>query len=133
MTSSRLLSFALLAATIPALTGAGFLPDYQCTIERIDSSIRPGGMSGDSSKGKQFSVNRQTGVMTEALKNAFHAQPTVIDEGSSENAFKAVTTFKQDVGSGVYVINVAEFADTQKKPFIYTSGSDVYFGHCVHY
>lgn len=71
--------------------------------------------------------------MTGALKNAYLAQPTVIDDGSSENGFKAVTVFKQGVGSGVYVINIAEFVDGAKKPFLYSIDTEVYFGSCVHF
>jgi hypothetical protein len=130
-------TFASLLTAFAASAHADVLRDYQCTIERTASSQYAEGKPQQDQDGayigKQFSVNRQSGVMTGTLKNAYLAQPVVLDHGSNENAFKAVTTFKQGVGSSISVINVSEFADAPKKPFIYTSDSEAYFGHCLHY
>lgn len=115
--------------------------DYHCTIERIYDA------EGDSSPlldslrkifvGKEFTVDRRSGVMIGALKNSVVTDPVVVDSGSKDNSFKAVTTMRRDQGVGggssVFALVVKEFYDTPKKPFVFLDGDMVYFGSCRHF
>lgn len=87
--------------------------------------------------GKEFSVDRRTGTMVGALKNAYVTKPVVIDFGSDTNSFKVVTTMKKDQGAGagsnVYVLIVKEFASSRQKPFTFLDNTDLFFGTCVYF
>jgi hypothetical protein len=121
-----------------AMTG---MPDYQCTIKRVTSSMHDNDAVAktfqDSYIGKVFTVNRADGVMSGALKNAYITKPIVIDYGSSENALKVVTavTSQQSGGPGTVLqaLNIAEYVDESAKPFVFADDDVVYFGHCVHF
>jgi hypothetical protein len=58
----------------------------------------------------------------------------VIDSGSSENSFKAVTTMTISQGAGkgttMHALNIEEYVDGNEKPFQYMWNSTVYFGRC---
>jgi hypothetical protein len=115
--------------------------DYLCTVERVsnadDAESRFLEMQRKTLAGKQFSVSRRTGVMTGALKNSFITQPEVIDVGSADNSFKAVTTLRpgqgRGPGSNINVLVVREFEPGQNKPFIFLDNEDLYFGKCRHF
>jgi len=87
--------------------------------------------------GKQFNVERNTGLMAGALKNSYVTEPQVIDHGSSENSYKVVTTMRKDQGAGagssLFALTINEYADGVRKPFVFLSDSDVYFGWCEHF
>ena len=110
-------------------------PDYRCTVERAvsasESSLAPMYI------GKQFNVERNTGLMAGALKNSYVTEPQVIDHGSSENSYKVVTTMRKDQGAGagssLFALTINEYADGVRKPFVFLSDSDVYFGWCEHF
>jgi hypothetical protein len=86
--------------------------------------------------GKEFTVDRHTGVMAGVLKNSYITSPVVVDSGSSENSFKAVTTLRrgQGVGPGsnAYLLVVSEYVTSPKKPFLFAENEDVYLGSCTH-
>lgn len=131
-------SLGLLAVISPLALAQ---PDYRCTVERVH------GVAPDSDPvlvqerkqrvGKEFTVERSTGTMVGALKNSFATRPQVIDRGSSDNAFKAVTTMRLEQGAGrgssVYTLVINEYADSARKPFVFLSGDIVYFGICSHF
>jgi len=121
--------------TLTGATNAWALSDYRCTVERSVSA-------SDSNFnqmyiGKQFTVERRTGLMAGALKNSYFTKPTVIDDGSTGNAFMVVTTMRADQGVGagsmVYVLTINEFTESASKPFIYLINSDAYLGQCEHF
>ena len=67
-------------AAIFALIGpanAWALSDYRCTIERSVSASE--NSLGKLYVGKQFTVERGTGLMAGALKNSYFTAPQVID------------------------------------------------------
>jgi len=115
--------------------------DYRCKIERAYGAV------GESDPvllqerkirvGKEFTVDRTTGVMAGALKNAFATRPQVIDRGSKDNAFKAVTTMRVDQGAGagssLFALVINEYVEGTQKPFTFMSGDMVYFGNCTHF
>lgn len=109
--------------------------DYRCTIERTDSATV--NSVGHLFIGKQFTVERRTGLMAGALKNSYVTAPQVIDPGSTENSFKVVTTMQLDqglgVGSAVYALVINEYQDGPRKNFVFLEGGDVYFGWCEHF
>jgi hypothetical protein len=78
--------------------------DYRCTIERLSLA---GGDSGDVYEfhkknyiGKQFTVERTSGLMAGALKNSYVTNPQVIDYGSKDNSYKVITTMRIEQGAG---------------------------------
>ena len=115
--------------------------DYRCRIERVYGTEPDESPVVASERkrtvGSEFTVERRTGVLAGALKNAFATQPVVIDAGSRDNSFKAVTTMRLDQGAGrgssVYTLVVKEYVDSSKKPFVFLSDDIVYFGTCAHF
>jgi len=115
--------------------------DYRCTIERLSVA---GGDSGDVYEfhkknyiGKQFTVERASGLMAGALKNSYATKPQVIDRGSKENAYKVVTTMRLEQGAGagsnIYALTIVEYEQGTKKPFVFLENDIVYFGHCEYF
>jgi len=114
--------------------------DYRCTIERIIASGWTPAVTKHQDAiygGKQFTVERRTGLMAGVLKNSFTTSPQVIDQGSEDNSFKVVTTMRKDQGAGagsnVYVLTVKEHHSSPKKPFIFLNNDVVYTGVCEHF
>lgn len=120
---------------------AQVLPDYRCTIDRIVSASPQSENVRRSQEahyiGKQFTVERQTGVMAGVLKNSYITRPVVVDGGSAENAFKVVATMRRDQGAGagsnIYALTVVEYERSAKKPFVFLENDLVYFGQCEHF
>lgn len=87
--------------------------------------------------GREFTVDRRTGIMAGALKNSYITKPEVIDHGSDENSYKVVTTLRKEQGVGrgsnVYVLVVSEYRKGAAKPFTFVENDEVYFGTCVHF
>lgn len=109
--------------------------DYQCTIQRVVAATEPSAYS--SMVGKQFTVERQSGLMAGALKNSYFTQPQIIDPGSTENSYKVVTTMRTDQGAGagstVFALIINEYDDGPHKQFVFMVDSDVFFGLCQHF
>ena len=140
----RIRLWILTATVIPALAfsePASAGEDYRCTIERLEISFSSNKSAVEGMRaayvGKQFTVERRTGLMAGALKNSFVTSPQVIDPGSRDNSFKAVTTSRLDQGAGggsaIYVLIIGEFLKTRKKPFMFTENDTLYFGTCEHF
>jgi hypothetical protein len=114
--------------------------DYRCTIERYS---RAEGDSGPTYKmvqgafmGKQFTVDRSTGITIGALKNSVDSKPQVVDRGSKDNSFKVVSAASPDEfqpGSIVSALNVMEFVRGEMKPFNFMINDGVFFGTCEHF
>ncbi|MCL4537061.1 MAG: hypothetical protein M1610_05670 [Nitrospirae bacterium] len=116
--------------------------DYKCKIIRLSLA------EGDSGNiynmyiknyiGKEFTVERNSGLMSGALKNSYVTKPQVIDRGSKlNNSYKVVTTMKVEegagVGSNIYALNILEYVESPNKPFVFMENEVVYFGSCVHF
>ena len=75
--------------------------------------------------------------MSGALKNAYVTAPVVVDIGSPQNSFKAVTTLRPGEGSGpgsnAYLLVVREYTNGPFKPFMFADNDEVYFGTCQHF
>jgi len=110
-------------------------PDYRCTVEKAVSASASS--LGHMYIGKQFKVERKSGLMAGALKNSYVTKPQVIDYGSSENSYKVVTTMRIDQGAGagssLFALTIDEYKDEARKPFVFLSDNDVYLGWCEHF
>lgn len=115
--------------------------NYRCIVERVSSASGDSGNSYqfyvDNYVGKVFTVDRASGVMVGALKNSYVTAPQVIDLGSSENAYKVVTTMRIDQGAGagsnIYALTIEEFESGPQKPFVFLENGNVFFGQCEHF
>lgn len=125
----------LAMAALLGASNAWALSDYRCTVER---SVSASDVSlGHLYIGKQFTVERKTGLMAGALKNSYFTDPQVIDYGDSGNSYKVVTTMRKDQGAGagssIFALTIMEFKEGERKPFIYLSDADAYLGWCEHF
>ena len=120
---------------------AQVLRDYRCKIERMATAEAPPNATlefwSKAYLGREFTVDRRTGVMAGALKNSYMTKPEVIDFGSEGNSFKVVTTLRREQGVGrgsnAYLLVVNEYAQGPTKPFLFVENDEVYFGTCVHF
>lgn len=115
--------------------------DYRCMIERVANAEAPPNASLAFQEknyiGKEFTVERRTGLMAGALKNAYITKPEVIDIGSEGNSYKVISTLRLEQGAGrgsnVYMLVVQEFVKGVEKPFIFANNDELYFGNCIHF
>ncbi len=115
--------------------------DYKCVIERLYFAREIEGDLKSSYEthylGKEFAVERRSGVTSGALKNSFVNTPIVVDYGSPENGYKVVNYMKLEEGAGagtnIYALNILEYKEGPKKPFVFLINSEVFFGTCVHF
>lgn len=120
-----------LAVTTNAWAGE----DYRCTIEStVAAKEKP---VNRIYIGKQFTVEKRTGLMAGALKNSYVTDPQVIDYGSTENSYKAVATMRKDqgagVGSSIYALTINEYDESDRKPFIFLQNDEAFLGWCEHF
>lgn len=126
------------AVALLALAGATNVwaaEDFRCTIEStVAAKEKP---INRIFIGKQFAVERRTGLMTGALKNSYITDPQVIDYGSTENSFKAVATMRKDQGAGggssIYALTINEYDESDRKPFIFLQNDEAFLGWCEHF
>jgi hypothetical protein len=121
--------------TLAETTNAWAATDYRCTIENtVAAKDKP---INRIYVGKQFTVERQTGLMSGALKNSYATDPQIIDQGSTENSYKVVTTMRKDQGAGVgssmYALTINEYDESDRKPFIFLQNDEAFLGWCEHF
>ena len=108
---------------------------YSCVITASYLLSGDGSLSETQYKvGRTFTVDRGTGRAIGAIKNhnitAYgNFQPTVIDRGSDEQYFKALTVYGSNNPS-IDVLVVKEFAGGDKKPFMFNRNGEVTTGTC---
>lgn len=79
--------------------------------------------------GLKFLVDRDTGYMYGPPRNHNeNGSPVVIDRGSDEQSFKAITVYRPF--SSVEYLMIEEFSNEQNKPFMFVTGSKVITGVC---
>lgn len=124
---------ALLA--LAGATSAWAAEDFRCTIESTVAAKEK--RINRIFVGKQFTVERRTGLMAGALKNSYVTDPQVIDYGSTENSYKAVATMRKDqgagVGSSIYALTINEYEEGDRKPFIFLQNDEAFLGWCEHF
>ena len=130
---------AVLFVLLPLAGVAQTSSDYRCVIERVETANNDTDekTSYRSYIGKEFTVERKTGVMAGALKNNYVTEPYVVDFGSNENSFKVVTTMRRDQGAGAgsnaYILTVNEYVESERKPFLFAQNDAAFFGYCTHF
>lgn len=108
---------------------------YSCVITASYLLSGDGSLSETQYKvGRTFTVDRGTGRAIGAIKNhnitAYgNFQPTVIDRGSGEQYFKALTVYGSNNPS-IDVLVVKEFAGADEKPFMFNHNGEVKTGTC---
>lgn len=111
--------------------------DYKCVITDVVAPVSNGKLKKSelykNAINQTFVVNRRTGDIAGSIKNNYVTSPVVLDYGSSENSFKAVTIMKNDITTNIYVLTIEEFEESPKKPFVFLSNSNVYSGTCEHF
>lgn len=131
----------LCVALVSQLAEAQVLRDYRCTIERVavpqDSPAQSLAFREKSFLNREFTVDRQSGLMAGTLKNSYLTKPQIIDYGSDGNSYKVITTLRGEQGAGagsnVYVLVVNEYEKGARKPFVFLENDNIYFGHCIHF
>lgn len=85
------------------------------------------------SKATEFVVDKGTGRISGGTFSNHNAngQPQVLDFGSKEQAFKALTIFKPNIT--INYLYIEEFAENKEKPFMFIDGSNVFSGKCIAY
>ena len=114
--------------------------DYRCSIEkRIKASLESSAIQKVQEMahiGKEFTVERATGIMAGALFNAFTSDPEIVDDGSTGSAYKVVSTIKKEeehvYGSNIYALIINEQDKTAQKSFVFMENDVVYLGRCEH-
>ncbi|MDB3923327.1 hypothetical protein N9359_04445 [Luminiphilus sp.] len=107
---------------------------YQCVVKDAKQLADDGTLESlDDYLGAEFVVDRATGRMNGRLKNhGYFGEPTVIDPGSKDQAFKVITV--HDAGfPAVDYLYVGSFAEGYEKPFLYIDGNKVFSGACKPY
>lgn len=128
----------LLFALVSVAGHAFAMSDYICKIDKVvlgpSSEARTVDMLNERYRGKEFTVSRRTGVMSGALKNAYITSPVIVDSGSKDNSFLAVTTLRPGQGMGpgsyVYLLVIREFHEGKDKPFMFADNDQVHYGTC---
>jgi hypothetical protein len=124
---------ALLA--LAGATNAWAAEDFRCTIESTVAVKEK--LINRIFIGKQFTVERRTGLMAGALKNSYVTEPQVIDYGSTENSYKVVATMRKEqgagVGSSIYALTINEYEESYRKPFIFLQNDEAFLGWCEHF
>lgn len=137
MTGQMVSALLLIIFSIGNVNASQASDDYRCTIERFSQAQGDVGpsykMLKESFVGKQFTVDRASGITVGALKNSTNSKPTVIDRGNRENSFKVVSMLGADQGmpgTTVTALNVMEFVEGNRKPFNFMINDGVFFGTC---
>lgn len=137
MTRQMVFALSVVIISIGNVNASQGGDDYRCVIERFSQAQGDIGPSYKMLKegfvGKQFTVDRASGITVGALKNSTNSSPTVIDRGNRENSFKVVSMLSADQGmpgTTVTALNVMEFVEGNRKPFNFMINDAVFFGTC---
>ena len=116
-------------------------PDYRCVINSRASAGEESLALKKSQDtvylGKEFTVERRTGLMAGILKNSYFTKPQVIDSGSRDNSFKVINSLRLEEGLGsgtnIYALTINEYERSDKKGFVFLVNDTVYLGTCKHF
>lgn len=126
----------LIAALTLVSTGAWGFDSYKCTIKSVMEVSSDGVIQNHEpfqfQVGKEFVIDRMTGRTMGAISNHnANGSPQVLDPGSLEQSFKAVTFFKP-IPMVDYLV-VKEYVESNAKPFFFMTWSHMYTGLCEHF
>ena len=140
MKTTQALRF-LVGATLFLIASSAFsASDYRCVVARRISagqeSLAAQKIQENTYIGKEFTVERQTGLMTGILKFSSFTKPQVIDHGSTDNSFKVISSVRANEGLGgtiIYALTINEYERSDKKAFAFLVSDIVYLGTCKHF
>lgn len=123
----------LVVASFPSLA----FNDFKCTIKDAVHLEDNGTLNHKSDFvewyfGKEFVVNRITGLITGALlSNTMSGKmPTVLDNLPNEYSFRAITVYTHQVD----YLEIKQFVGAKEKPFFFTSAfGTMVSGTCLKY
>lgn len=137
MSIQKALISAVLVASLATSIPDALASDYRCIVERVETPKSSDSPFHQLYVGREFTVDRISGVMAGALKNNYVTSPEVIDRGSSDNAFKVLGSLRLDQGAGagsnVYLLTINEYDSSPRKPFLFAQNDVAYFGYCTHF
>lgn len=117
---------------LAATSEAGNL-GYDCVIKNVydvdDAGVLKASGWQEQFKSDKFSVSRETGkIVGQTLTTILAKNTRVINQGSKENSFKALAEFEGQI----QVVEIQEFKEGVKKPFVTTSmgGAGIVTGIC---
>lgn len=128
-----LLLIGLLSLSVNTYASGG----YKCTVLEAKQLSNAGKMEVSKFTkqyiGKEFVVDKKTGRMTGQVKNHnFNGEPKVLDQGSAQQAYKAITIFSPF--TTVDYLYIQAFAEGPKKPFYFIDlGDNILTGTCENY
>ena len=132
-----LISINILMINVPPIFAND---DYICKIERLsitDTDDKTQKFYENNYIGKTFTVDRVHGIMAGILKNSYLTKPQIIDYGSKDNSYKVITPMTQNqgigAGSSINALNILEYKEGEKKPFVFLQNDIVFFGTCTHF
>lgn len=129
-----------IAALLTTFWGQGAIADFKCQVKESMTLSNDGVMEKSSNvakmnSGKEFTVNRSTGVITGGgfVNNMSGRAPDVLDAyDPSENSYKAITIYKPNYTVDYLEIN--EYVKGDKKPFIFKAAwGSIVTGVCTYY
>lgn len=131
----------LVVATLCLIASSAFsASDYRCVVARRISAgqetLAFKKMNENIFIGKEFTVERQTGLMAGVLKFSSFTKPHVIDSGSVDNSFKVIASVGANEGLGgtsIYALTINEYERSDKKAFVFLESDIVYLGTCKHF
>lgn len=127
----------LFLAMLPSLACA--TDGYKCTPKAARSLSLDGSLEQNPfpklllKLNDSFIVDRESGRMVGSKGFANHngqfGSPTVLDPGSAEQSFKALTIYRPN--AAIAYLEIQQFAEGESKPFIYYGSGVVVTGICV--
>jgi len=106
---------------------------FKCVVKDAKSAGVSGRLETDDFYnkfvGREFTVDRATGVMVGALKNhASYGAPKILNDGSEKKAFRVITVYEPSVAFDY--LTVETYNKKSQMPFIFVSSSTVVSGIC---
>ncbi len=140
MKTTQALRF-LVSVTLCLIASSAYAAsDYRCVVARRISagqeSVDVQKMEENTYIGKEFTVERQTGLMAGILKFSSFTKPQIIDSGSTDNSFKVISSVGAKEGLGgtsIYALTINEYERSDKKAFVFLASDIVYLGTCKHF
>ena len=140
MKTTQALRF-LVSVTLCLIASSAYsASDYRCVVARRISagqeSVDVQKMQENTYIGKEFTVERQTGLMAGVLKFSSFTKPQIIDSGSTDNSFKVISSVSANEGLGgtiIYALTINEYERSDTKAFVFLASDIVYLGTCKHF
>lgn len=132
---SRVIQLSIAIPILLALSGVSESGElaYVCTVEHVYKVSDYGKLIeselDDEMEGARFAVSRLDGkILGEVLATPSAESTRVVNRGSGSNSFKAVADF----GDQFQVLEIQEFREGEKKPFVAASmgGPGIVSGVC---